>query len=312
MKSCLRPASLRATLWLLLFTAMGAQADQPAVGFKPLFNGKDLTGWKADDSTRFKVENGQIIGFQNDGKGANLFTEERFENFELRFSYKIKWPANSGIWFRDHYQFDLLKYKAPKTFSGAFYYPKCPDTFVWTNPDEGLEKQNDWNDARIYANGNRIIFWLNGHLLGDQTLDPETSRIFPEGRIGLQVHGGNGFKGMEIALRSIEIRPLQPDEQPVLPATTKLDPVFQSGDRVALLGGGLIERARLNGHIESALHLAAGPGVHNLRFRNLGWSGDSVYGDARCYFGKPEAGRERLRRIIGEWKPPAQASRISS
>jgi len=80
-------------------------------------------------------------------------------------------------------------------------------------------------------------------------------------------------------------------------------PLLHTGDRVALVGGGLIERARLNGYLESALTLGAGPNVSGLRFRNLGWSGDTVFNDARSYFGKPKEGRERLKKIIAEWKP---------
>jgi len=80
-------------------------------------------------------------------------------------------------------------------------------------------------------------------------------------------------------------------------------PLLHTGDRVALVGGGLIERARLNGYLESALTLGAGPKVSGLRFRNLGWSGDTVFNDARSYFGKPKEGRERLKKIIAEWKP---------
>ena len=74
-------------------------------------------------------------------------------------------------------------------------------------------------------------------------------------------------------------------------------PLLHSGDRVALVGGGLIERARLNGYLESALTLGAGPKVSGLKFRNLGWSGDTVFNDARSYFGKPKEGRD----AIGNW-----------
>ena len=80
-------------------------------------------------------------------------------------------------------------------------------------------------------------------------------------------------------------------------------PLLHTGDRVAFVGGGLIERARLNGYFESALTLGAGPKVSGLKFRNLGWSGDTVFNDARSYFGKPKEGRDRLKKIIAEWKP---------
>ncbi len=80
-------------------------------------------------------------------------------------------------------------------------------------------------------------------------------------------------------------------------------PLLQTGDRVAFVGGGLIERARLNGYLETALTAGAGPKVSGLKFRNLGWSGDTVFNDARSYFGKPKEGRDRLKKIISEWKP---------
>ena len=267
-----------------------AKANLNNDGYLSLFNGKDLKGWNSNDSSKFKVENAQLIGFQEDGKGANLFTDKEYDNFSLRFSYKVKWPANSGIWFRNSYQFDILKYANPKTYSGAFYYPNCPGTFAWTNEIESLEKKNDWNEGEVLAQGNRIAFWLNGKPLGDMTLDPAEHTIISKGKIGIQVHGGDQFKGMQITLRKIEIRPLP-------------KALLQSNDRVAFVGGGLIERARLNGHLETALQTIAGSTVKNIKFRNLGWSGDTVYNDARSYFGKPIEGRQRLRKVISEWKP---------
>src|SRR5512136_2332162 len=98
-------------LWLgtLLLGSVAFAAE----GWAPLFNGKDLEGWKANDPSRFKVEDGCLVGFQDDGKGADIYTTQPFDNFELRFTYKVKWPANSGVWYRDRYQFDILKYTSP-------------------------------------------------------------------------------------------------------------------------------------------------------------------------------------------------------
>ncbi len=191
-----------------LALAVGAQAAE----WTPLFNGENLEGWKATNPAKFKVEDGCLVGFQNDGKGADIFTTESFEDFELRFTYKVKWPANSGVWFRDRYQFDILKYKRPKTFSGALYYPGCKGTFAFVNPDESIEKRDGWNQGQVYANGDHIIFWLNGKKIGE-TRD----KTFDKGRIGVQVHGGGHAKGMEIRLKSIEIRKLQPGDQPTPP-----------------------------------------------------------------------------------------------
>ena len=181
-----------------------------------LFNGKDLSGWVATDRSKYKVEDGLLIGFQNDGKGADLRTVDQFDDFELKFRYKRTEKGNSGIWFRQFYQFDLLD-MMPVTLSGAFYYPKCPSTFVWKNVDESLEKKNDWNEGQVYANGNRIIFWLNGQMLGDETLNPQIHRISKSGTIGVQVHGGDAFKGMQVAFQKIDIRKLNPGDPPSMP-----------------------------------------------------------------------------------------------
>jgi len=182
----------------------------------PLFNGKDLTGWKANNPAKFKVEDGCLVGFQEDGKGADMFTTEQFDNFELRFIYKVKWPVNSGIWFRDRYQFDILKHQRPKTFSGAFESPDGKGTFAFTNLDESLENRDGWNEAQVYANGDHIILWLNGTKLGEVH-----DKSFAKGRVGIQVHGGGGFKGMEIRIKKIEIRPLKPGDEPTPPEKKK-------------------------------------------------------------------------------------------
>jgi len=80
-------------------------------------------------------------------------------------------------------------------------------------------------------------------------------------------------------------------------------PILHSGDHVVFLGNTIVERSRHFGQIEAALQLIAGPKVTGLTFRNIGWSGDSVFGDARSYFGKPEEGRERLSTVLEMIKP---------
>ncbi|MCA9192552.1 MAG: sulfatase-like hydrolase/transferase [Planctomycetales bacterium] len=66
---------------------------------------------------------------------------------------------------------------------------------------------------------------------------------------------------------------------------------LRPGDRIAWLGGTLIERAQANGAMEAEL-LARAPEMA-LSFCNLGWSGDDVTGQARAVFGTPEEGKQR-------------------
>lgn len=82
-----------------------------------------------------------------------------------------------------------------------------------------------------------------------------------------------------------------PDEQP---ANKPNHFEFKDGDRVVWLGNTLVEREQRYGYWETAL-LAANEDK-NVTLRNLGWSGDTVFGDARASFdfNKPNAGFDLL------------------
>ena len=78
---------------------------------------------------------------------------------------------------------------------------------------------------------------------------------------------------------------------------------LKDGDRVVLLGGTMVEREPRYGHWEAALHVAF-PKV-NFTVRNLGWSGDTVWGESRARFdfNKPDAGFKQLVDQTLELKP---------
>ena len=76
---------------------------------------------------------------------------------------------------------------------------------------------------------------------------------------------------------------------------------FKDGDRVVWLGNTLVEREQRYGYWETAL-LAANADK-NITFRNLGWSGDTVFGDARAGFDNAAKGFERMVSLTLELKP---------
>lgn len=176
-------------------------------GWTAVFNGKNTDGWEQHGAGIFKVEDGCLVGTQTDGKGGDLFTKATWGDVEIRFTYKVGWPANSGLWFRDKGQFDILKHPGPVAFSGSLYAPGR--IFAATNTVESLEKRDDWNEGRIFAKGDHIVLWLNGTKTADCR-----EKIPATGRIGIQVHGGDGFKGMKIQFRRIEVRPLKAGDEP--------------------------------------------------------------------------------------------------
>jgi hypothetical protein len=84
--------------------AAAAEDNQPPEGFTALFNGKDLTGWKADPQGHWKAENGVMV---YDGKAGNLATEKSFGDFILLMDWKIEKGGNSGVFLRGGPQVEI-------------------------------------------------------------------------------------------------------------------------------------------------------------------------------------------------------------
>jgi len=178
-------------------------------GFVPLFNGKDLTGWKglvgnpisrakmtpeqlaaaqakADENMRahWKVENGVLVF---DGKGQNLCTAKDYKNFELLVDWKILPKGDSGIYLRGSPQVQI--WDNPEG-SGGLWNNKL-------NPSKPLVRADkpvgEWNTFRIKMVGEKVTVWLNDQLVVDNvTLENYWDRsrpIFPSGPIELQNHG---------------------------------------------------------------------------------------------------------------------------
>ncbi|QDT33816.1 GDSL-type esterase/lipase family protein [Thalassoglobus polymorphus] len=76
---------------------------------------------------------------------------------------------------------------------------------------------------------------------------------------------------------------------------------LKDGDRVIFLGNTLIERAQEYSEWESQLSQAANG--KKIIFRNLGWSGDTVWAESRGLFDPPAAGYKRTQELIQELKP---------
>jgi hypothetical protein len=73
------------------------------------------------------------------------------------------------------------------------------------------------------------------------------------------------------------------------------------GDRVVFIGNTFFERDLKYNYLETAL-TARWPD-RNVTFRNLGWDGDTVWGDARAEFGSPSDGFNSLAKHVADLKP---------
>lgn len=80
-----------------LFFPMQVMAQDAADGWVKIFNGKDLEGWKANDTEGkfFVNEEGEIAG---EGGRCHLFYMEELQEFELKIDVYINDGGNSGVY----------------------------------------------------------------------------------------------------------------------------------------------------------------------------------------------------------------------
>src|ERR1035438_2161816 len=96
----------------MLAGALAAQENQltdaeKSVGWKLLFNGRDMSGWvdprqKTPAGDAWTLEDGCLKARSKAKITEDLFTEETFTDFELAFDWRIDRGGNSGLKYRIH------------------------------------------------------------------------------------------------------------------------------------------------------------------------------------------------------------------
>jgi hypothetical protein len=183
--------------------------NRPPKGFKALFNGRDLTGWKglvADPPHRAKMSSSELAAAQAkadeqmrehwkvvdgmivyDGKNNNLCTVRDYGDFELQVDWKINAGGDSGIYLRGSPQVQI--WDNPEGSGGLYNNQK--------NLSRPLKKADhppgEWNHFDITMVGDKVTVTLNGERVTDHvTMENYWERdkpIYPTGQIELQHHG---------------------------------------------------------------------------------------------------------------------------
>jgi len=137
-------------------------------GFVPLFNGKDTTGWHLRNPAghnSWTVENGVLKNTVKKGEhGTDLVTDQKFQNFAVKYEYLVPDNSNSGFYLRGRHEIqilgDLASGVATPSCNGALYSFKAPDKFVSKPGDQ-------WQTAEATIIGDRITVVLNGVKIHD-------------------------------------------------------------------------------------------------------------------------------------------------
>ncbi|MEO7988331.1 MAG: DUF1080 domain-containing protein [Chryseolinea sp.] len=202
----------------LFFICSLTYAQKNEKGWRNLFNGKDLKGWKQINGTaKYEVKDGMIIGTTTEGSpNSFLSTEEMFQDFILELEFKMNDGTNSGIQFRSEskpeymegkvfgYQLDIDP--SARKWCGGIYdesrrqwlYP-----LEYNLPAKNAYRNEQWNTVRIEAIGNSMRTWINGIPCANLSDD-----MTPKGLIALQVHsiGKPEEAGKHVWFKNIRIK----------------------------------------------------------------------------------------------------------
>lgn len=235
---------------LVLFALLAFSNASAQDGFKPLFNGEDLTGWDGNPEL-WKVENGEIVGTTT---GPEQLAYNQFliwrggkvKNFELRA--KIKQAGNNtGIQYRSSENTD-------KKWSIRGYqcdiHPNTPyRAMMYEEGGRGIVSQNgqsvvidpsgvkwlagehepvnvdvaEWHDYTIIAKGNHLVHQIDGKTTMELT-DFEEAKRSLEGLIAFQIHRGPAMKVhiKDVMLKELPDGGVVPFEKSAIPSDAQI------------------------------------------------------------------------------------------
>jgi len=187
-------------------TGLKLSAAEAAEGFRPLFNGEDLTGWRLRNPAGTKswsAQNGMLVNtIPQNGHGTDLVTDEKFMNFTVRYEFMVPKGSNSGFYLRGRHEVQILDdFDAGQPSpggNGSFYNHTVASKFA-------SKKAGEWQSAEVTLVGNRATVILNGVKIHDNvTLDRPTggeldNRVNEPGPFFLQGdHGAIAFRNMRV------------------------------------------------------------------------------------------------------------------
>jgi hypothetical protein len=171
----------------------------------PLFNGKDLSGWKLRNNGRgncWSVASGTMT---NNVPCVDIITEQKFSDFKLHVEFNLVAKSNSGIYIRGRHEVQILDDYGMATDSlrmGGIYGFISPSM-------NAAKKAGEWQTMDITLIGSRVTVVLNGKTIIDNevipgitggALDSDEAAPGP-----IMIQGDHG----KLALRNITITPAQ-------------------------------------------------------------------------------------------------------
>ena len=210
---------------VLVISAKKAPHEEQEKGWKQLFNGKDLSGWKQVGKGSHWVEDGLIKS--KGGMGLLYWTKEKFSHCTLRVVFKMeKFNSNSGVfiripiepreeWMPVFYGYEVQIDNHPET-SNEDEYHITGTLYSLTKPLAKPGKPGpEWNTMDITMDGPHTIVFVNGEKVTDYRegeptperkfdFEPFRGRRPDTGYIGIQNHGDEDV----VFFKEVSVKPL--------------------------------------------------------------------------------------------------------
>jgi hypothetical protein len=187
-----------------------AQDAPPDDGWKSLFNGKDLTGWKIAGGGDFKVEDGAIVVR---GARAYLFTGEEFEHFDFKCEVMTEPGSNSGIFFHTPF----VENGTPPAYEvqvNCSHRDPVKNGSLWgvVKSYDPIAKDREWFTLQITVRGQNIVTRVNDRIVVDYTEPPGVTgpRRLGKGHLAIQAHDPMSV----IRFRALTIKKLEAPPPP--------------------------------------------------------------------------------------------------
>ncbi|MEU4037527.1 ThuA domain-containing protein [Streptomyces collinus] len=189
-----------------------AQADcRPENGYRPLFDGTSLDGWKQAGPGGFALSDDGTLT-STGGLGLLWYTPRSFGSYSLKLDWKAAGDHNSGVFVGfppsddpwsavdNGYEIQIDATDVPEKTTGSVYGFRSADV---KKRDRALNPPGEWNTYEIRLEGERLRVWLNGVKINDFT-NTDPARSLRDGHIGIQNHG----TGDEVSFRDVRIKEL--------------------------------------------------------------------------------------------------------
>ena len=209
-----------ASLLVFLFASLSLHAEDlhpaaDAAGFEPLFNGKDLSGWKTTGNWLVE-EDGSLSLHPREGEtgwkrfDAYIATEKLYADFVLDLEFKINAKGNSGVFMRVADTAEPVKTGFEVQILDTYGlenpgHHDCGGIVHGTGPSKNMVKPaGEWNRYTITVKGRRVKVVFNGEQVIDTTLEDMKMADRPDaGHIAFQ------DEALRVWYRNVRIKDLK-------------------------------------------------------------------------------------------------------